>query len=139
MQGHSPVKTLVCIDKAGNAKTFEYWFSEDALRSEWQFFVAETSPRTTDQPFELAVKEIDDATVRVVMISNHGRPCYASKGIPDALLATVKVELQRAVQSSPAAGGGNVFRTPAATKVWERLVGKGLATYDDATDIFTLL
>jgi hypothetical protein len=133
------VKTLSCIDKAGNATAFEYWFSEDTLRGEWQFFVAEEPPRSTAEPFELAVKEIDATTVQVVMMNNHGRPCYVGKGIPDALLPVVKLEVQKDVQSSPTAGGGNTYRTPAATKVWKRLVAKGIATYDVVTDIFTLM
>jgi hypothetical protein len=85
----------------------------------------------------VSVSALDDATVRQVMLAHHDNPAYAAMGIPDALIPIVAAVLAKTVVSSPTtADDTGVYRTEAATKVWDRLVGKGLADYDDAADVY---
>jgi hypothetical protein len=71
------------------------------------------------------------------MLAHHDNPAYVAMGIPDALIPVVAEVLHKTVVSSPTtADDTGVYRTEAATKVWERLVGKGLASYDIEADVY---
>lgn len=59
-------------------------------------------------------------------------------GIPEGLLPVVKQYLGMEVESSPTRGAANVYRTPAATKYWERLRATGGATYDPVRDVYSV-
>ena len=97
-------------------------------------------PPADGEFFEMTVAEVDENTVRIVMACNKNRPEYSAKGIPDALLPVISKKLGRRVVSSPSAGGSSdVYRTNDATKYWERLRAAGGATYDEQSDIYTLL
>jgi hypothetical protein len=80
--------------------------------------------------FELSLREQPDGCFQIIMIENHHRPEYVSKGIPDALLPFLHKMLGRPICSSrPSVTGTNEFRTVDATKMWDRLVRKGIARY----------
>ena len=88
--------------------------------------------------FEFDVVEHGSAAVRVVMMNNHRQAHLSGKGILDALIPRVAAELGRQVQSSPESGQTkDIYRTPDATKAWERLRSSGIATYDGTTDIYS--
>ncbi len=94
-------------------------------------------PQPDGEAFDLSVTALDDATVRQTMLAHHGNPAYAAMGIPDALIPVVAAVLGKKVVSSPTTvDDTGVYRTQAATKVWDRLLGKGLASYDPDADVY---
>lgn len=129
---------LQCVGKDGVTREFTCQHEYIPLSSEWIFRVRVISEVVDPDSFELVLEELDDETVRVIVLHNYGNPAYSGKGIPDALLPYAASTLGRKVQSSPTYADGGVFRTPAATKVWARLVGAGKATYDRDADIYQI-
>ena len=130
---------LACTGRDGVARTFEYRYSREPLSGEWSVKVTSIPPLPGGDFFEMKLAPIDEETLRVVMVNHFNVPSYVGMGIPDALLPAIKSVLGKNVESSPSYGTrGNVYRTPAATKVWERLRQMRLATYDPARDIYRL-
>ena len=134
---------LVCTRRDGTEETFAFTFSEIPLSDpiKWQFNVTTEVPQSDGAFFELTVEEIDDRTVRIVMMNNYKKPAYLAKGIPDALIPAVRQALKRVgVESSPSNHpDGGIFRTKDATKVWKRLEAKGVAAFDSDRDIYRLV
>lgn len=88
--------------------------------------------------FELVLKPLSDDSHMVTMINSHG--AYGGFGIPDAIIPFAASHLSTELRSSPAMSpDGNSWRTPAATKVWERLVAAGKAEYNEETDIYRVV
>src|SRR5438105_3770106 len=131
---------LLCTGRDGVERRFEYSVEKDQFEETWHFRVQTVPPQPDGEAFDLSVTALDDFTVRQVMLAHHNNEAYAAMGIPDALIPLVAAELTKQVVSSPtAADDTGVYRTEAATKVWERLVGKGVARYDPAADVYTYL
>ncbi len=86
--------------------------------------------------FELVLKPLDDGSHMVMMINAHG--VYGGCGIPDAILPFAANHLSTEIRSSPTMSA-DYWRTPAATKVWERLVAVGKAEYNKETDIYRII
>jgi hypothetical protein len=131
--------TFSCVGREGKKSEFEYAIVEEPLNGKW-LFAASCNPLLPQREFfELVLEELDADTVRVVSVNHFDIPQYVARGIPEALLQIAKTELGKRVQSSPEHGPtGDVFRSRAATKVWERLVAAGAATYDPMSDIYEL-
>ncbi len=128
-----------CVGRDGVTRTFRYEYDKDQFQDEWNFRVFSVPAPASGEFFDLSVAKIVDDMVRVIAVAHHNEPAYVAKGIPEALLPIVKQVLNKQVISSPTGGqAGNVYRTPAATKVWERLCASGKATYDAPADIFRL-
>lgn len=89
-----------------------------------------------DDFFEFNVVEHGLDAVRVDMMNNQGRPHYSAVGLPEAMVLFVAKYAGRPVSSSVTNGPGGEYRTPAATKVRERLKALGLAKYDASEDRF---
>ncbi|MEA9609082.1 hypothetical protein QY702_22345 [Xanthomonas campestris pv. plantaginis] len=88
--------------------------------------------------FELILKPLDDDSHMVMMINAHN--AYGGFGIPDAIIPFAASHLSTELRSSPTIStDGNYWRTPAATKVWERLVAGGKAEYNKETDIYRII
>ena len=120
--------------------TFSYEFDFDEAAKEWHFRVLTVPPPENRDFFEFTLKILDDTSVRQTSIEHHGSAYYAAKGIPAAVLPIAAANIEKTIVSSPTFGeSSNVFRTPDATKIWNRLVEKELAIYDDKTGIFKLL
>ncbi len=129
---------LHCTGRDGVARTFEYTHEKDQFEETWHFRVQTVPPQPDGEAFDLSVMNLSDTTVRQVMLAHHENPAYTAMGIPDALIPVVAELLGRTVVSSPTtADDTGVYRTVAATKVWDRLVGKGLASYDADADVYT--
>jgi len=137
----SRLNKLDCVGADGVHREF-LWRVEKALFEEkWTFRVETQAATTSGDAFELAVELLEDRadTVRVIMMHHYGHPEYKAKGIPDALLPLVRQYLGKNVESSPSRGDTTgVYRTPAATRVWERLKAAGLADYDPKRDVYSL-
>jgi hypothetical protein len=128
---------LLCTGRDGIERTFEYSFEKDQFEETWHFRVQTIPPQPDGEAFDLSVTALDDAAVRQVMLAHHDNPAFAAKGIPDALIAVVAAVLGKKVVSSPTtADDTGVYRTVAATKVWDRLLAKGVASYDAETDVY---
>lgn len=131
--------TFSCVGRDGEKRDFEYSIEEEPINGKWFFRASCIPPLPGGGFFELALEELDENTVRVVSINHFNIPQYTAMGIPEGLLPIAQRELRKAVQSSPSHGSsGDVFRTTAATKVWERLVAADAATYDSGSDIYEL-
>lgn len=97
--------------------------------------------------FELRLIEKPDGELRIDAISGNDTK-YSAKGIPEALLPFVSRLLGKRICSSRSKGDDNIirtygsgtteFRTEDATKMWNRLVSKGLAEYYPDEDIYRL-
>ncbi|WP_279214938.1 hypothetical protein [Achromobacter mucicolens] len=86
--------------------------------------------------FEFILKPLNDRSHMVMMINAHG--VFRGWGIPDAILPFAASYLSTEIHSSPTMTPES-WRTPAATKVWERLVSVGKAEYNKATDTFRII
>lgn len=79
-------------------------------------------------------------TVRETSIHHHYEPAYRAMGIPDAMLPEVKRLLNMEVESSPKNNPDTPdFRSDDADKMWERLVGKGIAEYLPDRGVYRVL
>ena len=129
---------FLCIGRDGVIRAFRYIYEEE-LDGTHSFMVYSVPPPADGSAFEAAFCAIDADTVRQTVIVHHGHPNYRAMGIPDSLLPIVAAKLGKTVVSSPSvAPGGGVFRTVNATTMWNRLIARGIASYDQATDIYTL-
>jgi len=129
---------VVCIGRDRVSRTFGFAVEKDQFQETWHFRVFTDPLPASGEFFELTVSAIDDATVRVIAIAHHEEPAYKAMGIPDAILPEVEATLGKVVVSSPGSGPAGVWRTAAATKAWERLRARSLASYDRATDVYRL-
>jgi len=134
------INKLRCVGRDGTLHNFVYECDKGTgvLGDEWTYRVRTESSDPEDQFFELRLVETLPGVARVDMVNNFGDARFTAKGIPDALLPVVKSKLGMQIVSSPRLGPGGIYRTDAATKMWERLIGKGLAAYDSTTDVFSL-
>lgn len=130
--------SFTCVDRYGVSREFFYRYDNDKVSREWNFFVFVELTQNSGDFFQLSVKEIDDETVRVIMMNHFGKEVYRAKGIPDALLPIIRDETEKNVVSSPTGPHSGIYRTPSATKVWKRLCKKGMAIYDNEHDIYRL-
>ncbi|VVD69334.1 hypothetical protein PMO31116_00518 [Pandoraea morbifera] len=128
--------TFQSVDRTGNPHDFDYKTIHNG--NNVTFRVTANPPLASGAFFDLEVEHLTVSLVRIVMINSYLEPAYIRKGVADALLPIVSRDLGVTVQSSPTLGTGGVYRTPHATAMWQRLVAKGMATYDPQTDIFTL-
>lgn len=132
--------TITCVGNDNVSRNFNYTPSYDLLNGKTAFNVTSIPPAPGGGFFELCVQDQDADTVRVVMIHHHNLPEYIGKGIPDVLLCAVKSLLGKDVQSSRTQGtGADEYRTPEATRMWNRLVKKCIATYDEVADVYRLM
>ena len=128
---------LLCTGRDEVERTFDYSVEKDQFEEPWHFRVQTVPPQPDGEAFDLSVTTLDDATVRQGMLAHHDNPAYVAMGIPDALIPVVSAVLAKKVVSSPTtADDTGVYRTEAATKVWDRLVGKGVANYDPDADVY---
>lgn len=131
--------SLVCMGHDGLPHIFEYVVKRDSLSSEWRYRVTTDPAPQSGEFFELTLVDLEDGTSRVSWMGHHGAEEYRAKGIPEALLQIASTQLRKTIQSSQERGNtGDVRRSPEATKVWERLVARGLAAYDEKTDVYRI-
>lgn len=130
-----------CIGKDGQTRTFTYRMSRSNSldESELSFYVTRVDPPpTTEDFFELTLREVAPSTFQVVQINHHSQTDYIGAGIPATLLPLVANMLDAQIRSSSNANGQSEYRTPQADKMWRRLVDAGQATYDAVPDIYWL-
>ncbi|GAB2597873.1 hypothetical protein GCM10026986_26490 [Nitrincola alkalisediminis] len=127
--------TLDCTDKFGTQRTFTYNSDEDTLRHETTYTVYSDPMPPSNEFFQLTVKEVG-GELQIIAMYHNREPAYIAKGIPEALIVDIVRNTGKTVRSSPVQGNPGEFRTCDATKVWDRLVSKGQATYSQNEDVY---
>lgn len=126
---------LRCTDKKGNEKIFLLKCEHDSFLCEFTYHVYSDPLPISGEFFELSVKEVQ-GELQVISMFNHNEPEYKGKGIPDSLLMHIASQSGKRVRSSPTRAPGGVYRTSDATKVWDRLVSKNLASFSEQEDVY---
>jgi hypothetical protein len=131
--------TLInCIGQDGVEGTFDYTYWKDQFDEKWHFHVQTVPPQPNGEAYDQSLMAVDHDTVRQITMDRHNHAAYRATGITETMIAVAAHVLGKKVVSSPTtAADTSVYRTPEATKVWKRLQNKGLATYDEATDVYT--
>jgi len=126
---------LKCIGKDEIEREYDLQIKE-SFEGYPQFIVTDES--IGNEFFELVLKPLDDDSYVVVMINAHG--VYGGCGIPDTLIPFAANHLSTKICSSPRMDEyGKNWRTPDATKMWDRLVAKGKAEYNNEADIYSVV
>jgi len=131
------------IDKEGKTQTFKYKYETELTfeREKWHFVIV-PEDEVYDDFFYLGATAISDDTLKITTVNRHNQIIYSAKGITEKIIQILALLSGKKVISStnnPAFKFfDEEFRTPAATKVWQRVVQQGFATYDAETDIFSL-
>ncbi len=127
---------ISCIGRDGVSRTFACTWNPD---SSGGTALVTTVPRQVDGAFfEARYEVVDHGDLKQVFIGHHGRSVFTGMGIPDALLPRLATETGCDIVSSPRAGNPGEFRTPEVECMWERLRGKGIATYSSERDVFRI-
>lgn len=135
---------IICIDKNGNENTFKYSLeeSEENGKKKWVFRVVPHNLIVQDW-FEFSVTEVDENTGKITSMNNRKMTEYIAKGIPEKLIEEANSVLNLTINSSSNTeefkAFPNEWRSESATKVWERLLNRGEAEYDQQRDIYTSL
>jgi len=134
---------IECTSKEGIKNNFKYKLSRNENfedRLEWKFSVIPEDENFTDF-FYLSAEEVNSETLKVTMINHHNQDIYIAKGIPERIIRELAIiSGQRVISSSNKTqyqSFGAEFRTPPATKVWDRIKTIGNATYDSEKDIYS--
>jgi hypothetical protein len=135
---------LICTDSHGNEHQFLYSIeeSEENGHLKWIFRVMSVDLQANDW-YEFAVTKIDNSTGKVTVMNNRNMIQYRGKGITEKLIDEASKVLGLTIISSTNISEAKTleteWRTEPATKIWERLKAKGIASHDDQTDIYTYL
>lgn len=133
---------ITCTDRDGNEHKFSFRRippdENKAGPKKWLFRVGNFDPLADE--FNFDVVEIDNGSLKVVSMHAVDN-MYRGKGIPEQMIIQVAAIMGRSISSSSNKhkykDSDNECRTPDATKVWNRLVSKGLAEFDQEKDIYT--
>src|SRR5260370_21972716 len=127
---------LITLDKNGKTHRFIYEAPEEdqAFGGNWDQATATFTYRVKTEPkteycFEFTVQQEGQDRLRVVMMENHGREEYRAKGIPEAMILMLARSSGKTVTSSSNRAGPGEYRTTAANKIWQRLLGRRSARY----------
>lgn len=131
---------LIARGADGQERTFFCRFEvEELCPSRLHVRVFQEPTCDGDRWFDTTILEVSPKVGRVVMMAHHDQEEYVARGIPEALIRMLASQRYERIVSSAnttAATARGEYRTPAATKVWQRLVAAGEATYDASADEF---
>ncbi len=134
---------LDTLDKNGEAHHFVYGQPEEDQVFGDNYDQVETTSTyriktaPTDMNFyEFTVQTEGQDRLRVVMLENHLREEYKSKGIAQAMILMLARTSGKTVTSSSNRAGSGQYRNEPACKIWQSLVEKGLAKYYPEEDRF---
>lgn len=135
--------SITCIDKDGQPNNFKCCYEKDYIDylETWKFTIFPENEIYADF-FFLSAQETSDHFMKITMMNNHNQACYSAKGIPEKIIETLQNLSGKTIISSsnnPVYQSFNEeYRTPPATKVWERMKLKGMASYDEQKDTYLL-
>jgi len=128
-----------CAGKSGIIERFKYKIEFNEIENVWIFRVYSLETRTNEF-FEFQLKNVDDRTAKVIMMSHHGDPAYVGKGIAERILEEGYRILNINIISSSISNSHKIFNnewmTEDAFKFWERLQSKGMAYFDSKNKVF---
>jgi hypothetical protein len=130
----SDITEIACVGKDGVLRRFDVT-AQDIGKWETQLACRPADSAPDSECFELVLKDLGKH-YQVKMINAH--KVYGGQGVPDSLLPAARHAGEKPICSSPSRGapGSDDWRTDDATKMWKRLVSKGLATYEPKEDTF---
>jgi len=133
---------IECIDKSGKACVFHYRYEFDELDHKHRVNVY-ANAEFNGPAFEFSYETVceNPRIWKQTGMFHHGASVFSGKGIPDSLIPALTVQFNAVIESSPrnqetSLDEEAVWRTPAADKVWERLVAKNLAEYDTNLNVY---
>ncbi|MBK7762044.1 MAG: hypothetical protein IPI46_01560 [Bacteroidetes bacterium] len=135
---------IICTDRNGIQNQFKYSIeeSEENGKVKWIFRVMPFDLISTDW-FEFAITVINPTIGKVTVMDNRNMVQYRGKGITEKMIEEAANVLELTIISSTNnpqnKSLSTEWRTPAADIIWERLKGKGLATYNTEADIYTFI
>lgn len=91
---------------------------------------------------DLDLRERGNGELWLRSITHYGNPKFSAKGIPDALLPCLSKRYGVRICSGKTWGAGEItqeFLSVDATKMWKRLVEKGLAEYSEREDVYRII
>ncbi len=134
--------SITCVDRHGAYNTFYYRYSVSGIQTEQEehrLTIFASSNYSDSEFFELTAKP-KDGQLKIITIVKNNDALYGAKGIPDSAIPELAMLSGKIVRSSSHKypSEQNEYRTNDATKVWQRLENNQKATYDQATDVYTL-
>lgn len=135
------MKTIKCIGRDGLEREFFCSDTEiEGLIKKKYTYRIRPSDSEPQESFEFTVEEVDNSTVKVVMMNAHNEPTYSAMGISETMIEECAMTLGKTiVSSSNRHKNSDEYRTEPATKVWRRLEKLGRAIYNVDWDRFTFL
>jgi hypothetical protein len=136
-------KTIQCIGRNEERTTFKYVLNKEICSSgriEWKFTITPLNDSYSDF-FEFIAEEIDEETFKIKTVSHNNQEIYIAKGIPEQMIFELaSLSTKNIISSSNKSHSKKIegeFRTPQATKVWERIKNIGHANYLEEKDIYS--
>ena len=122
-------------DIEGNEGTYHYSYTATSYGNPHRIRVWPTAARAGEY-FELSAWDIEAEGVKIDTMVNNRGPELSKKGVPEGAIVELAALLGTFVRSSPQGASTNLsnHRNDNATKVWERLVERGLASFDEGKD-----
>ena len=132
---------IICKDKNEIENRFLYNLEDKCdFEQKWIFRIIPAEIEV-DNWFEFTITKTSNNKGKVTQMKHQNMPEYVAKGIPEKMIEESSAVLQLEIISSTNIESAKSFdtewRTPQATKVWERLVALGKASHNSATDIYT--
>jgi hypothetical protein len=88
--------------------------------------------------FEITLSITDSNIAIITMMNHHQIPEFSQKGIPDFIIPWLYNKHKLRIHSSTNCTSNKFFeeekQESLATKVWDRLIGKGIASFDNTTN-----
>jgi hypothetical protein len=135
---------IKCTDRNGSPSQFKYSMdeSEEEGNVKWVFRVMPFDLNASDW-YEFAITVINPTVGKVTVMDNRDLVQYRGKGITEKMIEEAANVLGLTVISSTNKSQKKLllteWRTPAATKIWNRLLDQGRATYNEEDDIYTFI
>lgn len=103
-------------------------------------FYVHQSDQKCDEDFELVFEEQLDGSLWLKFMGHRNAESLRQSGVPEASIFFVCEYMKKKIVSTVTSSAcGNYWRTPEATKVWERLKSQGKAEYRVDIDIYETL
>ena len=142
-------KEILIQDENGNVVPFTYTIAIDDFNfvrnnefftaRRWTFRIMPVEEQCNDH-YEFTITRVDEWTGKVTQIHRNFIDYYSGKRIGDKMIEVASEVLGLNIISSSNNGEYTSFdpewRTPPATRIWDRLVDRGIASYDSKTDIY---
>lgn len=135
---------IICIDRNGDQNSFKYSMekSDEDEKVKWIFRIIPYDLIATDW-FEFAITVINPTVGKITVMDNRNMKQYRGKGITEKMIEEAANVLGLTIISSTnnpqKKSLSTEWRTPAADIIWDRLITKGRATYNEQDDIYTFI